>query len=216
MSLGNIVLYYSNEIIERTDDLFKLFQLNLTDSIQSVRQGAALAIANMLRSYESVNLPLVEDLLTKVEQNFMNSIENVREHQTSKKLLKQQEELESKDSALYTPYMTTVSENSSSPHIGIKKKSHKKKHHKKNKGGEDHVPSTCDDDIGNIECQKSEPWHLADGHLYLIYEISNISKSVLFKKYVLNQFDSVLKLLMMRHYIQHVNLMQSFCKIVSF
>ena len=77
--------------------------------------------------------------------------------------------------------------------------------------------SSCEDDIGMMIMpqQSNDAWCLADGYLYLIYEISNINKKIV-KNFIIKQLDLILKLIKIRNYSQHVYIMETFCKLVIF
>jgi hypothetical protein len=78
------------------------------------------------------------------------------------------------------------------------------------------LSSSCEDDIGMVLLESSnEPWCLADGYLYLFYEISSVNKKIV-KNFILKQFDLILILLKSRNYPQHTYIMETFCKLVSF
>jgi hypothetical protein len=78
------------------------------------------------------------------------------------------------------------------------------------------LSSSCEDDIGMVLLESSnEPWCLADGYIYLFYEISSVNKKIV-KNFILKQFDLILKLLKLRNYPQHIYIMETFCKLVNF
>ena len=51
LACGNFITCFSEECKPYVDELFLLFIGNLEDSIPSVRQGAAVAISNLVKTY---------------------------------------------------------------------------------------------------------------------------------------------------------------------
>ena len=171
-----MVLNYVDELdTENLNQIINLFLINLNSSLQSVRQGAAISLSNLLKAFTTFeNEAKINEFLELIEKGFNESIElvNINIPETTERV--------------------TIS-------------------FKKAKRGE----ASCEDDIGLINLnEKSEAWHKSDGYLYIFYEISTINNKRI-KTFLIKQFDSILKLLKIRSYSEHVYIMESFCKLVS-
>jgi hypothetical protein len=207
LALGSMLQNYRTELgDDRTSQILGLFLRNLQDSLPSVRQGAAISISKLLQAYlvDPQYEDKVKSLLDLIDNNFSEAIELVglnKEHQV---------DLKENCDQLYTPY-TSMAKDSPAVKKLMKKKALKKEQHQVID------QASCEDDIGMINTAKSnEPWHLADGYLYLFYEIScNINNNKIIKSFLNKQFDLVHKLLKLRSYNQHVNIMETFSKLVS-
>ena len=164
-------LNYIEELNE--EDLKKSIDIcltNLKSTLQSVRQGAAISLSNLIKTC-SENDDKIKQFLDLFEAGFNNTIE-----------------------------LTSVKkQNEREPNRIIKS-----------------LSSSCEDDIGMILLESSsESWCLADGYLYLFFEISSVNKKII-KNFMIKQFDLMLKLIKIRNYSQHVYIMETFCKLVNF
>ena len=56
LACGNFVLCFPAECRGFLEELFPLFLANLEDSIPSVRQGASVAIGNIVKAYGKTNV----------------------------------------------------------------------------------------------------------------------------------------------------------------
>lgn len=68
LASGNFVLCFPHESKVAMDSLYPMFYRNLSDSIPSVRQGAASALCNVVRAYG-------EDALQNVKSHIIEGLQ---------------------------------------------------------------------------------------------------------------------------------------------
>ncbi|XP_071164390.1 uncharacterized protein [Mytilus edulis] len=188
VACGNFVLCFPEESRNSLPDLYPLFFNNLQDNIASVRQGAALALANVVQAYGQSSM---ETITNKVKEG----LEGVEKQPASSEKYSALDKgpgaygvvkmLRDNDMDLHTDKQM-YSCGSLAPKMG--------------RGG------GCMDHKFK---KPSEPWELTDGCIHLIAELSNNpSLSAL----VGQTLPAVAKAVSFQHYPQHVVLLETLCK----
>lgn len=212
------MLNHANEMKdEQLTCLNTLFLKNLQHSIQSVRQGASISLSNVFKTCFILNDSFLNNLLNQLNEKFVTTIEILKTGEINNEQIKSEN-----CQSLYTPYTTMVVKQT-----GIKNDARNRLKRLKKPITKESIfvdQASCEDDIGMInKLDSNQPWHFADGYLYFIYELSAMCTNnnqlhknfKLIKSFLNKQFDLILKLLSIRTYNQHVNILETFCKLVG-
>ncbi|KAK3093794.1 hypothetical protein FSP39_020339 [Pinctada imbricata] len=191
VACGNFVLCFPEESRASMPALYPLFFNNLQDNIASVRQGAALALSNVVNVYGQDSL---NEIVTKMKEGF-NGVE--KQPETSEKYSDLDKgpatygvvkKLRDNDMELHTDKQM-YSCGSLAPKMG-----------RGSRGG------GCMDHKFR---KPPEPWELADGCIHLLAELSthqDLAQTV-------NQLLPLLaKSVTYQHYPQHVTYYETLCK----
>jgi len=190
VAAGKFVLNFPSQSKRSLDKLVALFFTNLQDSISSVRQGAALALSNLAKAYESdESVTIIDDILLKVKQNLEGMSNQSSE---SKKFTGLDTDslqsnfgvakrIRDNDADLHTDQIMY-----SCGSLAPKMKS------SRSSGG-------CSD----CKFQKeSEPWESADGSVLLLCELTNV-QSCRKKITRSNLIQKIVDACRFRHYVAH-------------
>jgi len=191
VACGNFILCFPEESKGAMKELYPLFYENLQDNISSVRQGAALALANVVRAYNEEALEVVLKKLQEGLEGLKNQPENSQKYSQLEKgpaTYSVVKKMRDNDTELHTDKQM-YSCGSLAP----------KMHRGKRDGG-------CMDHQFR---KPSEPWELADGCVHLLSELAQISK---FSPSVSKYIPDVAKAAEMKHYTQHVHFLETVCK----
>lgn len=192
VACGNFVLCFPDESRGTLPTLYPMFFSNLQDPIASVRQGAALALSNVVKAYGQEALQTV---LAKLKEG-LEGVE--KQPVTAEKysgldkgpatygVVKQ---LRDNDYELHTDKQM-YSCGSLAPKMG--------------RGG------GCMDHKFR---KPSEPWELADGCVYMLAELSSVSDLVPQISPFIPQLATASNF---RHYTQHVTFLETLCKQLPF
>ncbi|KAG8191252.1 hypothetical protein JTE90_003264 [Oedothorax gibbosus] len=187
LACGNFVLCFPNESIGVLDKLYPLFFKNLKDGISSVRQGAAGALANVVKAYGI-------DAYLKIKPQILDGLKGVKVQASESEKYSDMDKgpatfgvvkkLRDNDMELHTNQQM-YSCGSLAPKMG--------------RGG------GCSDHKFR---KPSEPWEMADGCVHLVAELSQITE-------LISQITEMLPMLheavSYKHYTHHVCLLQSLC-----
>ncbi|XP_076321586.1 uncharacterized protein LOC143231011 [Tachypleus tridentatus] len=189
LASGNFVLCYPEEARNVMDKLYPLFFTNLEDCISSVRQGAAGAIANVIRAYGEDSMKIVEGKIKSGLKGVANQpVESERYADVDKgpATFSVVKRLRDNDMELHTDKQM-YSCGSLAPKMG--------------RGG-----SGC----SNHSFRKpSEPWELADGCINLVGELAQIQNLT---TKVLEFLPLVAEATSHRHYTRHMCMLETLCK----
>ncbi|KAK2178117.1 hypothetical protein NP493_558g01003 [Ridgeia piscesae] len=191
VACGNFVLCFPEESKGAMTDLYTLFFENLQDAIASVRQGAALALANVVRAYgkeaQEIVLGKAREGLAGVEKQEVTA-ERYSSLDKSPATYGVVKRLRDNDMELHTDKQM-YSCGSLAP----------KMHRGKRGGG-------CMDHQFK---RPSEPWELGDGCIYLLAELSQLPDAA---ADVAKELPLVATTASFQHYTQHVHLLETMCK----
>ncbi|XP_061173141.1 uncharacterized protein LOC133182346 [Saccostrea echinata] len=191
VACGNFVLCFPEESRSSMPDLYPLFYNNLQDSIPSVRQGAALALANVAQVYGQESH---EEILNKVKEG-IEGLKNQPE--TTEKY----SDLD-KGPATYS-VVKKLRDNDMDLHTDKQMYSCGSLAPKMMKGSRG---GGCMDHKFR---KTPEPWELADGCVHLIAELSRNPELT---STVSDLLPSLAKSTSLHHYPQHVNYLETVCK----
>ncbi|XP_048737561.2 uncharacterized protein LOC125652410 [Ostrea edulis] len=191
VACGNFVLCFPEESRSSMPALYPLFYSNLQDNIPSVRQGAALAIANVAQVYGQESH---EEILKKVKEG-IEGIKNQPE--TTEKY----SDLD-KGPATYS-VVKKLRDNDMDLHTDKQMYSCGSLAPKMLRGSRG---GGCMDHQFR---KPSEPWELADGCIHLIAELSHNPELI---PTVSDLLPSLAKSASLHHYNHHVNYLETLCK----
>lgn len=191
VACGNFVMCFPEESRSSLSALYPLFYTNLQDSIPSVRQGAALALANALRAYgdECFNelVQKVKDGLAGVEKQPANT-EKYSSLDKGPATYGVVKKLRDNDMELHTDKQM-YSCGSLAPKMGRGSREAGCMNHKFRKD--------------------TEPWELADGCILLVSELCSIQQ---YAAKVVELLPLVVKAVSFDHYTHHTNIKETFCQ----
>ncbi|KAK6182480.1 hypothetical protein SNE40_010161 [Patella caerulea] len=191
VACGNFVLCFPDESRGSMPALYPLFFNNLQDNIASVRQGAAIALANVVKAYgeesSEIILNKVKEGLEGVEKQPANT-EKYGDLDKGPATYGVVKRLRDNDMDLHTDNQM-YSCGSLAPKMGRGNRSGGCMDHKFRK--------------------PSEPWELADGCINLLSELSTISS---LSKSICQLLPTLSKAVSHQDYTQHVSLLETFCK----
>ncbi|XP_050404936.1 uncharacterized protein LOC126820858 [Patella vulgata] len=191
VACGNFVLCFPDESRDSMPELYPLFFNNLQDNIASVRQGAAIALANVVKAYgeesSEIILNKVKEGLEGIEKQPANT-EKYGDLDKGPATYGVVKRLRDNDMDLHTDNQM-YSCGSLAPKMGRGNRSGGCMDHKFRK--------------------PSEPWELADGCINLLSELSTISS---LSKSVCQLLPTLSKAVSYQDYTQHVSLLETFCK----
>lgn len=188
LACGNFIECFPEESKEKLDILFPLFFNNLQDNIPSVRQGAAIALCNVMKVY---GIESTEVGITKIKEGLMGlefqsanaeKYSNLDKGSSTYGVAKR---LRDNDMELHTDKQM-YSCGSLAPKMG--------------RGG------GCMDHKFR---KPPEPWELADGCVNLIAELSSLPEMASF---ITSLLPLVAKAASFHHYTQHLYFLETICK----
>ncbi|EEB20167.1 hypothetical protein Phum_PHUM604480 [Pediculus humanus corporis] len=182
LACGNFILCFPNESKPIMKSLYPLFYRNLSDSIPSVRQGAASSLASVVRAFGSTSL---ENILSHIRQ----SLENVK---------KQETECEN--------YLDGEKESGKLDLVKKLRKSETTLYSNKSVYGSKLGRGIWCESTYNRETQ---PWEAADGCVYLIGELTHIKE---IQNDVITVMALLKEAGRYRHYTHHVVFLETICK----
>ncbi|XP_045581052.1 uncharacterized protein [Procambarus clarkii] len=189
VACGNFILCFPEESQGTMADLYPLFFNNLQDNITSVRQGAAIAIANVVRAYGKDVLPMIIEKM----QEGLKGVED------------QPSEIEKYGDLESGPAMYGVvkrkRDNDMDLHSNKQMYSCGSLAPKMGRGGG-----------GCTECKFRRPpqlWERADGCVFLISEIAGVSGTT---EEVIKCLPLLAEAVQHKHYTGHVTLLETLCK----
>ena len=189
VAAGSFVKSFPEQSKKDFQILFDLFFTNLTDPISSVRQGAAIAIANSVRAFG-------KEALVKVEDKIREGLKNIKD---------QPVESEKYGSFHAGPaefgVAKKIRDNDISLHENQTMYSCGSLAPKMNKGGS----GGCTDAKFR---KKSEPWELADGCVHAIAELVRVKE---YQGEVLKMLPLVSDACHHKHYVMHLNFFSTVC-----
>jgi len=174
--------------------LLPLFYQNLEDPISSVRQGAAIAIANVVRAYGQELLPELISRIKASVDNIKNQPEESEKYgnlDTGPATYGVAKRIRDNDPELHEN-QTMYSCGSLAPRMS--------------RGG----GGGCS---GGSKFRKpSEPWELADGCVHLVGELANVKECESSMGELLSVIASAY---CMKHYVNHISLFETICTRIS-
>nr|CAD7395536.1 unnamed protein product [Timema poppensis] len=186
VACGHFILCFPDESHESMTFLYPLFFGNLEDPIPTVRQGAAVALANVVRAYGQESLAVLMERVTQGLKNVRNQPQDSEKYRDLdkgqanfgivKKIRDNDPELHS-DNVMYSC-------GSLAPKMG--------------RGGSDHKFR-----------RPSQFWEMADGCVYLLSELSQIPEM---SRTVFNTLPLVAEACHHRHYTHHLVFIETVCK----
>ncbi|KAK2162572.1 hypothetical protein LSH36_96g05027 [Paralvinella palmiformis] len=195
VSCGNFVLCFPDEARDTMEALYPLFYENLQDNIQSVREGAAIAMANVVRAYGrgalDVVLLKIKEGLEGVEKQSAN-VEKYSGLDKKPATYGVVKRLRDNDMELHTDQQM-YSCGSLAP----------KMHRGKRGGG-------CMDHKFR---RPPEPWEFADGCVNLISQLSSMESA---KQDICKLLALMASASSHQHYTQHVHFLETVCKQIPF
>jgi len=189
VAAGSFVKCFPEESRKDFGVLFNLFFANLTDPISSVRQGAAIAIANSVRAFG-------KEALVKVEDKIREGLKNIEDQAV--------------ESEKYGSFHTgpaefgvakKIRDNDISLHENQTMYSCGSLAPKMNRGGS----GGCTDAKFR---KKSEPWELADGCVHAIAELARVKE---YQGEVSKMLPLVSDACHHKHYVMHLNFFSTVC-----
>ena len=199
VAAGKFVLNFPVPSKRCVDKLKELFLINLQDAISSVRQGAALALANLTRAYEDNEAGLITfDLLLKIQQN----LENISSQSTESKKFNG---LETSSIQSNFGVAKRIRDNDPDLHTNQTMYSCGSLAPKMKGTGSSGGCSDC-------KFQKeTEPWEVADGAVLLFCELTNI-QSCREKIIKSNLVQKIANASRHRHYVAHYFFLETVLK----
>ncbi|XP_013398368.1 uncharacterized protein LOC106164872 [Lingula anatina] len=191
IACGNFVLCFPEESRDSIPALYPLFYENLQDNIPSVRQGAAIALGNVVKAYGAEAAAIVIDKIKEGLQGVEKQTENAERYgglDKSPATFGVVKKARDNDMDLHTN-QTMYSCGSLAPKMGRGKRG----------GG-------CMDHQFK---RPSEPWELGEGCVHLMAEMSHITQ---YQKDVCNLLPVLAKAMSHQHYTQHVVFTETVCK----
>lgn len=207
VACGNFILNFAEDSISVKDELYQLFLTNLRDPISSVRQGAAVAVANYVKAYGDAALNEVINEIKEGLKEIEKQPENTEKYSTIDKSPAQfgvVKKLRDNDADLHTN-QTMYSCGSLAPKMG--RGSNADGTSAKRQGG------------GCSDCRfqrASEPWERSDGCVYLIKELLSTSEMHKMNADLANLVTGLLPLIVEaskhKHFTQHVIFVETICR----
>jgi len=189
VAAGSFVKCFPDQSRKDFAVLFDLFFINLTDPISSVRQGAAIAIANSVRAFG-------KEALAKVEDKVREGLKNIKD---------QPVESEKYGSFHAGPaefgVAKKIRDNDISLHENQTMYSCGSLAPKMNRGGS----GGCTDAKFR---KKSEPWELADGCVHTVAELAKLKE---YQADVSKMLPLVSDACHHKHYVMHLNFFSTVC-----
>lgn len=189
VACGNFILCFPEEALGSMEELYPLFFTNLEDNIPSVRQGAAVAIANVVRAYGKDSLPLVVERLH-------GGLKGIEEQPS------ESERYGSLDGGLSTyGVVKRKRDNDMDLHSNKQMYSCGSLAPKMGRGG-----GGCSD------CRFRRPpqlWERADGCIYLAGELAGVPEAAAEVTACLPMMAEAVR---HKHYTSHVTLLETLCK----
>ncbi|XP_064602415.1 uncharacterized protein LOC135468221 [Liolophura sinensis] len=191
VACGNFVQCFPQESKDSMPTLYPLFFNNLQDNIPSVRQGAALALANVLKAYGDESAKIV---IAKIKEGLEGvasqpvTAEKYGDLEKGPATYGVVKRARDNDMDLHTDKQM-YSCGSLAPKMGRGKRGGGCMDHKFRK--------------------PPEPWELADGCVHLVSEIANIPQ---YSSVLTELLPLVAQAASHKHYTQHFQLLESICK----
>ncbi|KAK6621052.1 hypothetical protein RUM43_011356 [Polyplax serrata] len=189
LACGNFVLCFPNESKSAMKSLYPMFYRNLSDSIPSVRQGAASALANVARAYGET---AVQNMVVHIKE----LLENVKRQDP--------------ESEKY------VECDGGQGRYGMNKKM---KTNEPCYNSDIYSTSSYGSKLGrgvwtnSTYNRESQPWEAADGCVYLIGELSHIKE---IHNEIISIVPLLKESGRYRHYTHHVVFLETICKQIPF
>ncbi|XP_068210771.1 uncharacterized protein [Palaemon carinicauda] len=189
VACGSFILCFPDEAKDSMEMLYPLFFTNLEDSIPSVRQGAAIAIANIVRAYGNEVLPVIFEKMReafKGVENQPSECERYGDLESGASTYGVVKRKRDNDMDLHTNKQM-YSCGSLAPKMG------------RGSGG-------CSD------CKFRRPpqvWEKADGFVYLASELAGVPESA---PEVISCLGLMAEAVRHKHYTAHVTLLETLCK----
>lgn len=189
VACGNFILCFPEESRASMELLYPLFFTNLQDNIPSVRQGAAIALANVVRAYGKDVLPMIIEKMKeglKGVENQPSECERYGDLESGAATYGVVKRKRDNDMDLHTNKQM-FSCGSLAPKMG------------RGAGG-------CSD------CKFRRPpqlWEKADGFLYLASELAGVADAV---PDVTSCLSLISEAVRHKHYTAHVTLLETLCK----
>ncbi|XP_076463710.1 uncharacterized protein LOC143295909 [Babylonia areolata] len=190
VACGNFVLCFPEESRDTMPSLYPLFFNNLQDNIPSVRQGAAVALLNVVKAYGESSHEIILAKITEGLKGLENqpaTSEKYSAMDTSPATYSVAKQLRDNDMELHTDRQM-YSCGSLAPKMG-----------RGREGG-------CMDHKFR---KPSEPWELADGCVTLMAELSHIPSLA---SPLMKLLPLLSKACTVRHYTHHINFLETVCK----
>ncbi|KAK2561519.1 hypothetical protein P5673_015491 [Acropora cervicornis] len=187
VACGNFVLCFPQESSPRMGEFYPLFFENLSDSIPSVRQGAAISLGNVVKAYGESALAVV---MGKVREG-LKSIE--KQEATTEKYAGIE-----KGPATFG-VIKRLRDNDMELHSNKQMYSCGSLAPKMRRGG------GCADHLFK---RPAQPWEKADGCVDLVAELSSNAQT---HKEVVSVIPLVAQVTQHKHYTQHLHLMETVC-----
>lgn len=189
LACGHFVLCFPEESQPSMNELYTLFFKNLGDPISSVRQGAAASLANVVRAYHTPALQIVIE-------HIKTDLSGIKE-QTA-----ELDKYEANDCGEQAQFgvIKRLRDNDFELHSNKQMYSCGSLAPKMGRGG------GCSDHKFRRD---SQPWEKADGCVYLLSELSNISEA---SRVIQQCLPAVADACIHRHYAQHVVFLETVCK----
>lgn len=187
VACGSFVKSFPNESQSSMQELYPLFFTNLSDPIPSVRQGAAVALANIAQAYgiEAIGtiFETVKKGLSLVETQTDNAdrFQSLEKGPTTYGVAKR---IRANDESLHTDQQM-YSCGSLAPKMG--------------RGG------GCSNHSFKRD---SQPWEMTDGCIYAVAELAGVKAAL---KQVTDCIPLLAKAAAFRHYSQHFHLLETLC-----
>ncbi|XP_012562698.2 uncharacterized protein LOC100213644 [Hydra vulgaris] len=190
VACGNFALSFPQECAQLIDTIYPLFFTNLGDPIPTVRQGAAVALKNVVKAFGEKSADLV----------FKKLNEGLGAVEFQKASSERYDGLE-KGAATYG-VVKKLHDNDLDLHSNQVMYSCGSLAPKMKRGG------GCSDHSFK---RPSEPWELADGCVYLLSELSSVSDV---HKHVVESIRHLIEAIKFKHYIHHLNFFESVSKVL--
>ncbi|KAJ7369805.1 hypothetical protein OS493_036321 [Desmophyllum pertusum] len=187
VACGNFVLCFPQECSSSMDELYPLFFENLSDSIPSVRQGAAMSLGNVVKAYG-------EGALTIVIKKVTEGLQGVEKQEATTEKYTGLE----KGAATFG-VIKRLRDNDMELHTDRQMYSCGSLAPKLRRGG------GCADHLFR---RPAEPWEKADGCVDLVAELSTNPKA---HKEVISLIPLVAQTAHYKHYTQHLHLLETVC-----
>ncbi|XP_031559428.1 uncharacterized protein LOC116295668 [Actinia tenebrosa] len=188
VACGNFILCFPEKCKSHMEELYPLFFTNLEDNIPSVRQGAAISLANVVKAYGKEETAVV----------FQKVKSGLKEVETQKENTEKYSGLE-KGPATFG-VVKKLRDNDMELHTNKQMYSCGSLAPKMGRGG------GCMDHLFK---RPPEPWEITDGCICLVVELADNAKN---HKEVVEVLPLIAKAAGYRHYTQHPYLLETVCK----
>ena len=188
VACGSFIKSFPNESKDSMEELYSLFFTNLSDPIPSVRQGAAIALANIADAYGNEAIEKIFETVKKglalveTQEDNADRFHSLEKGPTTYGVAKR---IRAEDERLHTNQQM-YSCGSLAPKMG--------------RGG-----GGCSNHSFKRD---SQPWEMTDGCIYAVAELSAIKPAL---KPVTDCLPLLAKAAALRHYNQHFHLLETFC-----